>query len=194
MTRFKRSAVALALTASMLVPVAGPALAGDGWGERGGRHGWSNDWDDDYRHRPYNPDRKRKSDNTDAAIAAGIIGLAAGAILFGAMSDSSTSAPPPPAYYPPAPAPVYGGGYGGQVYGSPVYGGGYGGVGRIPEPSVPVDDHPIIVHGGQVAGGQGVGYQPWSPAWYDYCRARYRSFNPQTGTYTTYAGEQRFCQ
>lgn len=38
------------------------------------------------------------------------------------------------------------------------------------------------------------GYQPWSPAWYQYCSAKFRSFNPATGTYTTYSGVQRFCQ
>lgn len=38
------------------------------------------------------------------------------------------------------------------------------------------------------------GLEPWSPAWFDYCRSKYRSFNPQTGYYTTYSGNQRFCQ
>ncbi|MTI19120.1 BA14K family protein [Rhodobacteraceae bacterium RKSG542] len=34
----------------------------------------------------------------------------------------------------------------------------------------------------------------WSPEWYSYCSAKYRSFNPSTGTYTTYSGVQRMCQ
>lgn len=38
------------------------------------------------------------------------------------------------------------------------------------------------------------GLEPWSPAWYDYCRGKYRSFNPNTGYYTTYGGQKRFCQ
>ncbi len=38
------------------------------------------------------------------------------------------------------------------------------------------------------------GYQPWSPAWHQYCSSKYRSFNPSTGTYTTYRGVQKFCQ
>lgn len=37
-------------------------------------------------------------------------------------------------------------------------------------------------------------YEPWSPEWYDYCSAKYRSFNPKTGYFTTYGGEQRFCR
>jgi hypothetical protein len=30
--------------------------------------------------------------------------------------------------------------------------------------------------------------------WIAYCSAKYRSFDPATGTYTTYGGEQRYCQ
>ncbi|GAA4533852.1 hypothetical protein GCM10023174_28770 [Chelativorans composti] len=35
--------------------------------------------------------------------------------------------------------------------------------------------------------------EPWSPEWYRYCSQKYRSFDPQTGTYVTYGGERRFC-
>ncbi|QKV20471.1 BA14K family protein [Oricola thermophila] len=35
--------------------------------------------------------------------------------------------------------------------------------------------------------------QPWSPEWYRWCDARYRSFNPQTGTYRGYDGLDHFC-
>lgn len=40
------------------------------------------------------------------------------------------------------------------------------------------------------------GYRPapWTPAWYEYCSARYRSFNPRTGYFVTYSGHHRFCQ
>lgn len=38
------------------------------------------------------------------------------------------------------------------------------------------------------------GMQPWTPAWYQYCSSKYKSFNQNTGYYTTYGGEQRFCQ
>ena len=34
----------------------------------------------------------------------------------------------------------------------------------------------------------------WTPAWYNYCASKYRSFNPNTGYYTTYSGYQRFCR
>lgn len=35
--------------------------------------------------------------------------------------------------------------------------------------------------------------EPWSPGWYRYCEARYVSFVPSEGTFTTYEGEKRFC-
>lgn len=40
------------------------------------------------------------------------------------------------------------------------------------------------------------GYRPpaWSEEWYNYCYARYRSFNPRTGTFIGYDGYERFCR
>ena len=38
------------------------------------------------------------------------------------------------------------------------------------------------------------GPEPWSPEWYAYCSAKYRSFNPQTGMFLAYSGEYRMCQ
>lgn len=35
---------------------------------------------------------------------------------------------------------------------------------------------------------------PWSPGWYRWCDARYRSFDPKSGTYRDYDGRRRFCQ
>jgi len=35
---------------------------------------------------------------------------------------------------------------------------------------------------------------PWSDAWYEYCTAKFRSFNPDTGKYRTYGGEYRMCR
>ena len=32
--------------------------------------------------------------------------------------------------------------------------------------------------------------QPWTPAWYQYCSSKYRSFNPQTGYFTAYSGRR----
>ncbi|PVB59444.1 BA14K family protein [Labrenzia sp. 011] len=35
---------------------------------------------------------------------------------------------------------------------------------------------------------------PWSPAWYDYCSSKYRSFNPNTGYFLAYSGQHKFCR
>lgn len=34
----------------------------------------------------------------------------------------------------------------------------------------------------------------WSPEWYSYCFNKYKSFNPQTGTYTGYDGVTYPCR
>lgn len=36
--------------------------------------------------------------------------------------------------------------------------------------------------------------EPWTDDWYAYCHARYRSFNPQSGTFLGYDGYERFCR
>ena len=36
--------------------------------------------------------------------------------------------------------------------------------------------------------------EPWSDAWYDYCAAKYRSFNPATGQFLSYSGEYKLCR
>lgn len=36
--------------------------------------------------------------------------------------------------------------------------------------------------------------EPWTDEWYDYCRAKYRSFNANTGRYKTYSGRYRLCR
>jgi len=143
MTTITKRVLAIALTGALLAPTLSTAEAGP-------RHGWNNHRGGAHHHQPrrHHGGHKKKRDDVGAAVAAGIIGLAAGAILLGATSQPSYAAPAPD-YYPPAPYP-----------------------GRV----------------------SGTGYQPWSPAWYDYCSGKYRSFNPSTGTYTTYQGEQRFCQ
>ncbi|TCD15318.1 BA14K family protein [Oricola cellulosilytica] len=35
--------------------------------------------------------------------------------------------------------------------------------------------------------------EPWTAGWYEWCDNRYRSFNPQTGTYRGYDGRDHFC-
>jgi|GEM_PF-502505 len=40
----------------------------------------------------------------------------------------------------------------------------------------------------------GYGPAPWTPDWYTYCYSRYRSFNPNTGTFVGYDGYERLCR
>ena len=39
----------------------------------------------------------------------------------------------------------------------------------------------------------GRGLEPWTRSWMRYCSNKYRSFNPSTGTYRGYDGEDHFC-
>ncbi len=38
-----------------------------------------------------------------------------------------------------------------------------------------------------------VSYEPWSQGWYNYCSQKYRSFNPNKGTFRGYDGKDHFC-
>jgi len=96
-------------------------------------------------------------------LAAGLAGLAVGAIVGGALSqpryvDRVYIDPPAPRYtYRPAP--------------------------RYYEPA-PVYRAPVRYYGAE----------PWSPEWYRACSARYRSFDPGSGTYLGYDGRRHFCE
>ncbi len=114
---------------------------------------------------PAPPPRHHHRRNNDDALAIGAIGLAAG-LVTGAVIASQ----PRTVYVEPEP-----------IYDEPerVY--------IEPEP-VYVDEYPPAprpVYGAAV--------EPWSPEWYDYCSARYRSFNARSGTYVGYDGRSHFC-
>jgi hypothetical protein len=36
--------------------------------------------------------------------------------------------------------------------------------------------------------------RPWSASWYRWCEARYRSFDPGSGTYRDHSGRVKFCE
>jgi hypothetical protein len=40
----------------------------------------------------------------------------------------------------------------------------------------------------------GYGPPPWTPDWYTYCYSRYRSFDPNSGTFVGYDGYEHFCR
>lgn len=138
MNRFlKMTILAAAGFSAIATPIT--SASADSWGRHSGR---------------WHPSHHRHN-RTGDAIAAGILGLAAGAVVGSIMSQPQpvyaqpvpTYSPPPPVYYPapPAYAPTY------------------------------------------------RGYEPWSRGWYNYCSERYRSFNPNTGTYRGYDGQDHFC-
>jgi len=97
------------------------------------------------------------------AVAAGVLGLAAGALIGGALANDQ---PPPGAdrYY--------------DYYDRDV---------RVrPAPVRRYYEEPRVVYNEGYA-------EPWTRGWYDYCSDRYRTFNARTGTFTGNDGEQHFC-
>lgn len=48
----------------------------------------------------------------------------------------------------------------------------------------------VITYDDAVGGGMA---EPWSEAWFDYCRSKFRSFDAKTGTYLGYDGQRHFC-
>lgn len=138
----KTTVLSLALAATALTAVA-PAQAHDRWH----RHG---------------------HDGGGEIIAAGILGLAVGAIAAGALNDDEPQYRPRPVYDEP-------------IYETP----------RDPMPR-PRPVRPYYAEPSVVTYDTG-GLEPWSREWFDYCSDTYRSFNPDTGTYVGFDGQEHFC-
>lgn len=96
-------------------------------------------------------------------IAAGILGLAVGAIAAGALSQPR-----------------------GPVYDGPAYDP-YAGNGYYPPapPARRYDQRRVDYSYG--------GLEPWSREWYRYCKSRYRSFDSRSGTFVGHDGREHFC-
>lgn len=134
---FKTAVLSAAVAATMLVAL--PAANADDWGHH------------------------RRHHNGDA-IAAGVLGLAAGALIGGALANDQ-----PPAYS----DRYYDDGYDRDVVVRPA-------------PVRRYYAEPQVVYADRYA-------EPWTRGWYEYCSDRYRSFNSRTGTFTGNDGEQHFC-
>lgn len=143
--------IAAAFLATTLMPVATAEAGHRKWKRHNGHHV------------VYVKKRKkhRRYDGGDA-LAAGIVGLAVGAII----ADQATRYRQPDVVYV-QPQPRY-------VAPQPVY--------RTPAPRVITYDNAVRAT-----------YEPWSPEWYNWCRANFRSFNPSKGTYRGYDGLDHFC-
>ncbi|WP_095201867.1 BA14K family protein [Mesorhizobium carmichaelinearum] len=140
---FKTAVLSATVAATMLVAL--PAANADEW-----RH---------HRHHG----------NGDA-IAAGVLGLAAGALIGGALANDR---PPPDAN---------------RYYDDGYYNDGYydRDVRIRPAPVRRYYAEPRVVYADRYA-------EPWTRDWYEYCSDRYRTFNSRTGTFTGNDGEQHFC-
>ncbi|SDU27525.1 BA14K family protein [Stappia sp. ES.058] len=159
------------LAGAMLLPSFSAAEAGGGrkqWRDhRGGQHqAHRPNRGNRHQNRHQNRRHDRRNNNNDdigAALAIGVIGLAAGAFLGSALSG-----------------PEY-------IDQDPVY------APRHPRNYGPAHDTrryrpaaPVVVGANRPA--------PWTPEWYRYCDAKYKTFNPRTGRFTAYSGEQKLCR
>jgi hypothetical protein len=108
-------------------------------------------------------DHRRYRDNTGAVVAAGALGLAAGALLGSATRQADV---------------IYRYDEPRYVRPRPVY-----------ERPVRVYEQPRRVYVQRYAS-----FEPWTREWYRYCSDRYRSFDPQSGTFMGYDGVRRFCE
>lgn len=149
MTFRPHKALASTLAAATLL-AALPAEAGERWRSR------------DHHRRPVPVERHVDGGEL---LAAGLLGLAAGAII------ASIASQPEPAWREPA-------------WRHPQ---GY------PRPSPDRTYFPPAPPHAPAPVRAAHGYEPWSEAWYAWCRDRYRSFDARTGTYTGYDGVRRFC-
>lgn len=148
---------------------------------------------------------KRRSSKSDK-IAAGIIGFAIGALLVSeaAKANNRTYQPtytqPQPVYHTPTyrepinfgPTPIYNpSDYSDpyyverrrldNVYTAPTY--------KKPKRTT-YDTPKVITYEETVAK---LSYEPWTQQWQNYCSKKYRSFNPNTGTFRGYDGLNHFC-
>lgn len=145
----KTATAALAACSILLVSVSG-AFAHDRW-----RH---------HKHRRHHQPVIVKKDDAGELIAAGIIGLAIGAIIAGAANRNGGGHVRHPGRLRP-----------GRDYFPPRNGGIY--------------DEPRAIHAKPAYEAP----QPWSPQWHNYCQTRYRSFDGRSGTFLGYDGRRHFC-
>lgn len=155
------------------------------------------------------------------ALAAGIIGGFVGATLFPPVYPAPVYPAPaypvyaaPPVIYQPAPVVVYEEPvYVEPVYPAPVYSArpAYSGpsgyrpayqqrrsLAEVETYDAPRHERPgsgprVVTYDDTVGGTRIAGAEPWSPAWYDYCRSKFRSFDERSGTFLGYDGQRHFC-
>ncbi|MDJ0612774.1 MAG: BA14K family protein [Rhizobiaceae bacterium] len=148
-----------------------------------GNHGTHN-----YRanqRRQHQHTRVERRNKKGELIAAGIIGLAVGAIIASESSKRKQRSHQPTYYNQPPRQNIPNGYY---YDPSGLNGSGYTNGGR----HVPLDDYN---NGGPnvITFNEPRTLEPWTPGWREWCQNRYRSFNPSTGTFRGYDGLDHFC-
>ncbi len=148
---FKPAALSLTAIAMLLAPMA-QVSAHDRW-----QH---------HKHRRHHQPVIVKKNDTGELIAAGIVGLAIGAIIVGAANSKHNRGHrvhqpvrprPDRNYFPPSPENI--------------------------------SDEPEIIYAEPVVESP----EPWTREWFRYCQNRYRSFDDQSGTFLGYDGKRHFC-
>lgn len=143
--------------------------------------------------------KNRRNRNGDL-LAAGIVGLAIGALI----ADSAYSHDYRRPVYDPYGAPRQPTGYG---YNAPYQDSyyqdyGYGDRQTLDQYDATYDDRysdprnsteiyrdgPNVINYDEL-----VSVEPWTPGWRTYCTNKYKTFNPRTGTYRGYDGNDHFC-
>jgi len=157
---------ALTLAASLLATTLLPVASADA----GQRHGVRKHHGKQYNrnHRRHAPVRHQKRRSNGDLIAAGIIGLAVGAIIADSASKQRQTQPT-------------------YVYREPQYSPSYRQPLNTYQPRPAYREPQVIRYNERVS------YEPWTQAWYEYCDDRYRSFNANTGTFRGYDGKDHFC-
>lgn len=160
-------------------------------------------------HKPHRKAKRRA--NGGELLAAGIIGLAVGAIIADSNRHRQNRAEyiyqTTPSYAPPQPVTVYQQPYPtyhrseypnyDPIYSGPVPAGPpvalqqpqYRTLPTYQRQNAPVAPK-VITYDSAMAGGS---MEPWSAAWKRYCRSKYRSFNAKSGTFLGYDGKRHFC-
>jgi len=180
-----KSLVVLLATSFLATPVLSATQA-----EAGQR-----DWNKHHDHYVVVKKKKKKKhyNNNGDLLAAGIIGLALGAIIADQTRPRTIYVQPNPVYVPPRPVyvqpqPTYDPYVERRSLHDTYYNNDYDRYDS--DRRYRHDDGPTVIrYEDEIQ----ASYEPWSQGWAAWCDSKYRSFNPNTGTYRGYDGLDHFC-
>ncbi|MEM7289260.1 MAG: BA14K family protein [Pseudomonadota bacterium] len=198
-TAISSKSIALTLAGSLVMGAVAPVASANAHD----RHGIGKHRHHTHQHRPRAKQRAHRQDRRNRngeLIAAGVIGLAVGAIIA-SQARKSRAQPTHQRQYVYDPQPYSNSQY---LYEDELYDGYsepvYRDTRRVPLDSYNNGRSPNSGRGRvssdipQVITFNDPGdLQPWTPGWREWCQNRYRSFNPSTGTFRGYDGLDHFC-